>query len=102
MVLPYVFPVVAKSELDRLPRLAEAMGLNVDGMTNQQVLEEITQALTDLTRDLGCLIPLSKFGGKKEDLDLLVKETLEQTRVMGHSSWKLTPEEIREIFEKVL
>lgn len=102
MVLPYVFPVVARAELDRLPRLAEAMGIVVGGMTNQQVLEAITQALTDITRDVGCLIPLSKFGGKEEDIDHLVEETLAQTRVMGHSSWKLTADELRGIFEKVM
>lgn len=102
IVLPYVFPVIAKAELDRLPRLAEAMGLNVAGKTDEEVLEIITKALTDITRDVGCLIPLSKFGASEADLDKLVEETIAQTRVMGHSTWKLTGDEIREIFRKAL
>ena len=102
IVLPYVFPVVAKAELDRLPRLAKAMGLNPEGLTDSEVLTLITDALVEITRDVGCLIPLSTFGASEADLDKLVEETQAQTRVMGHSTWKLTDDEIREIFRKAL
>lgn len=102
VVLPYVFPYIARAEMDRMPRLAQAMGLNIEGKTNQQLVDDITEALVELTRDVGCYIPLSKFGGKEEDIDKLVEETFAQTRVMGHSSWKLTAEELREIFHKAI
>lgn len=102
IVLPYVFPYVARAELDRMPRLAQAFGLNIEGKNNQELADAITEELVRLNRDVGCLIPLSKFGGKPEDIDHLVDETLAQTRVMGHSSWKLTADELREIFTKAM
>ena len=102
IVLPYVFPYVARAEMDRLPRLADAMGLCTAGKSNQQLLEDISEALVQLTKDVGCYIPLSKFGGKMEDIDHLIDETFAQTRVMGHSSWKLTADELREIYTKAM
>lgn len=102
IVLPYVFPYVAKAELDRMPRLAQAFGLNVEGKTNQELVDDITNELISLNKDVGCFIPLSKFGAKPEDIDHLVEETFAQTRVMGHSSWKLTADELREIYTKAM
>ena len=102
IVLPYVFPYVARAELDRMPRLAQAFGLDIAGKTNQELADAITEELVRLNRDVGCLIPLSKFGGKMEDIDHLIDETFAQTRVMGHSSWKLTEQELREIFTKAM
>ena len=71
-------------------------------MSNNQILQEITQEITNLVRDVGCLIPLSEMGIGEEHLDKLVEETNFQTRVMGHSSYQLTSEEIREIFKAAL
>ncbi len=102
LVLPYVFPVVCKAELEKLPRLADAMGLNSQGKSLQEVSQMISQAILDLVRDVGCLQPLSQFGATEDDLDRLVEETNFQTRVMGHSSWQLTSEEIRAIFVKAM
>lgn len=102
IVLPYVFPYVARAELDRMPRLAQAMGLRTEGKTNQQIMDDITEALTQLTKDVGCYIPLSRFGGTEADIDHLIDETFAQTRVMGHSSWKLTADELRELYTKAM
>lgn len=102
LMLPYVFPAVAKSELEKMPRLAEAMGLRVSGKTNHEIMCEISDMITKLVQDVGCLRPLSEYGAAPEDLERLVHETMQQTRVMGHSSWKLTPQEIREIFERAM
>lgn len=102
IVLPYVFPYVAKSELEKMPRLAQAFGLSTDGKTNSELVLEITEQLTQFVKDVGCFYPLSHFGGKLEDIDRLIEETFAQTRVMGHSSWKLTADELREIFTKAM
>lgn len=102
LVLPYVFPVVCKAELEKLPRLATAMGLKPEGKTAQEVADLISQSIVELVRDVDCLIPLSQFGATEADLDRLVEETNFQTRVMGHSSWQLTSDEIRRIFKAAL
>lgn len=102
LMLPYVFPVVAKAELEKMPRLAEAMGLRTSDKTNYELMREISDMITRLVQDVGCLKPLAEYGATQKDLDRLVEETKLQTRVMGHSSWKLTSEEIREIFERAM
>lgn len=102
LVLPYVFPVVCKAELEKLPRLALAMGLDPTGLSGTELAGMISEAITQLVKDVGCLLPLSQFGASEADLDRLVSETMFQTRVMGHSSWQLTPQEIRSIFSAAL
>ena len=100
IMLPWVFPVVAKAEMDKVRGIGVAMGENMKGLSDNECLKAVTKAITDLVSDVGCLIPLSKLGGDKKDIDRLVEETNKQTRVMGHSSYKLTSEEIAEIYHR--
>lgn len=102
IVLPYVFPYIAKAELEKMPKLAQAFDIDITGKTNSELVDLITEQLVQFVKDVGCFYPLSHFGGKPEDLDKLAEETLAQTRVMGHSSWKLTADEIKEIFTKAM
>lgn len=102
IMLPYVFPYVARSEMERMPKLARAFGLDPEGKTDHEVMEEITQTLIDWEKDIGCYRRLSEFGAKEEDFDQLVESTFAQTRVMGHSSWQLTADELKEIFKKAM
>jgi len=102
LMLPYVFPVVARAELEKMPKLAAVVGISADGKTNLELVSEISDAIRGLVEDVGCFKPLSQFGATPADLDRLVDEANLQTRVMGHSSWKLSSEEIREIFRCAL
>ena len=102
LMLPYVFPVVAKAELNKMPRLAETMGICTHGKTKKELMYEIAEEIREMVDDVGCLKPLGEFGASLEDLDRLAEETLLQTRVMGHSSWKLTSDEIKEIFQRAM
>lgn len=102
LMLPYVFPVVARAELEKMPKLAAVLGIAADRKTNLELVDEITAAIRSLVKDVGCLKPLAEFGATPADLDRLVDEVNLQTRVMGHSSWKLSADEIREIFSSAL
>lgn len=103
VVLPYTFPVVAKAELDKMRRLATAMGENVEGLSDAECADVAAGAITRLVSDVGMLTPLGTLcGGSEKDLDHLVEETLKQTRVMGHSTYVLRPEEIRAIFARAM
>jgi alcohol dehydrogenase class IV len=102
VLLPYVFPVIAKAELKKVRRIGEAMGEKLDGLSDREALEAVTRAIRTLVDDVGCLIPLSQFGVTENDLDGLVAETLTQKRVMGHSTYQLTPDEIKTIFQQAL
>ncbi|MCU9614886.1 iron-containing alcohol dehydrogenase [Caldibacillus lycopersici] len=102
VMLPYVFPVVGRAELKKVRLIGEAMGENLAGLSDRKALEVVTEAITTLVRDVGCLMPLSKFGVTENDLDDLVMETETQTRVMGHSTYQLKSEEIKAIFAEAL
>jgi hypothetical protein len=49
-----------------------------------------------------CAIPLMKLGDTEGDVDLFVAETNRQTRVMSHSTCKLSSEEFNAIFTQAL
>ena len=102
IMLPYVFPYVARAEMDRMPKLARAFGLDPEGKTGKELIAMITEVLTDWCKDLGCYKKISEFGAREEDIEKLVESTFAQTRVMGHSSWKLTAEELKEIYHKAM
>lgn len=102
VMLPYVFPIVGLAEIDRIEDIALAMNLNTINSSSREILNLISNELTTLVRDLNCLIPLSDFGVTKNDIDLLVDETLTQVRVLNNSSYQLSRKEIKSIFEQAL
>ncbi|WP_394266325.1 iron-containing alcohol dehydrogenase [Anaerotignum sp.] len=102
VLLPYTFPVIGLAELEKVRRIGEAMGLHLEGYSDREALEAVSEAITSLVEDVGCLRPLHTFGATQDDLDDLVAETNTQTRVMNHSTYRLTSQEIREMFEKAL
>jgi alcohol dehydrogenase class IV len=82
--------------------MGEAMGVNMDGLSDRKALDATVGALRCLVRDVGCDLPLTSFGASEEDLDDLVAEAMAQKRVMGHSTYKLSPIEVRQIFMNAL
>lgn len=102
VMLPYSFPVVGLAELEKVRRIGEAMGVVLEGLSDREALDAVTEAITTLVSDVGCLIPLRELGVTEKDLDGLVAETKTQTRVMGHSTYQLSDAEIKEMFRKAL
>ncbi len=102
VMLPYTFPVVGLAELEKVRRIGEVMGLDLADLSDREALDKVSDAITALVKDVGCLRPLRSFGATEADLDDLVAETNTQTRVMNHSTYRLTSEEIKEMFAKAL
>lgn len=102
VMLPYVFPVIGSVELDKVEKIGQAMGLELEGIPQREVLDYVSETIMQLVSDVGCLIPLSEFGVEEKDLDMLVTEALTQTRVLGHSTYDLTAPEMKEIFANAL
>lgn len=96
--LQHVLQVVGIAESEKVRRMGEAMGENMTGLSDREAFEKTMAALRHLVKNVGCDIPLGKFGVKESDLPKLAEETLKQARVMGHSTYKLTSDEIQEIF----
>lgn len=102
VMLPKTLKAVAGPEYERLVRVGEAMELPSYGLSVEEAAEKTIAAICKLVADVGCFIPLREFGVKEDDIDGLVEETLTQTRVMGHSTYQLTKEEIYKIFKDSL
>ena len=102
VLLQHVLPVVGLAELEKVRRVGKAMGENLTGLSDIEALQATVKAIQALVRDVGCDIPLRNFGVKEGDLDSLVAETNRQTRVMGHSTYRLSSEQIKAIFARAL
>lgn len=102
VLLQHVLPVIGLAEMEKMRQIGEAFGEDLCGLSDREALNVTVEAVYALVRDVGCDVPLTKLGAKESDLDELVAETNKQTRVMGHSSYKLSSEEIKEIFKKAL
>ena len=102
VLLPHVLRVVAEAEHRKIARVGEVMGLNLTGLSPVECVDATIEAVARLVADVGCLLPLSSLGVTEKDLDELTRSTMTQTRVMGHSTYTLTPEEIRSVFAAAL
>lgn len=103
LMLPYVLPVIGLAELEKVRRIGAAMELELDGLSDREALPVVCDALAQLVDDVGCLKALGEFGITETDLDMLTDEVVRtQTRVMGHSTYRLTQAEIKEIFKTAL
>lgn len=102
VMLPYVFPLVARTECEKARLIGRAMGEDVDGLSDRNALEVTAAAVKTLVSDVGCLIPLSELKVTEADIDKLVRETEKQRRVLEHSTYELTTAEIKEIFVEAL
>ncbi len=103
VMLPYVLPVVGIAKLDKVRNIGEALGENLEWLSDREALDATVKAITSLVEDVGCKLPMRNFGVTEDDIDGLVEEVIEtQGRVMGHSTYQLKPNEIKEIFINAL
>jgi len=103
VMLPYVLPVVGLASLDKVRNIGEALGEDLKGLSDREALDHTVQAITSLVKDVGCNIPMRDFGVKEEDINMLTQEVIDtQGRVMGHSRYQLTSNEIKAIFREAL
>jgi alcohol dehydrogenase len=103
IMLPHVLPVIGLAELRKVRRVGVALGLDLEGLPDREALDEVVGAIDRLVTDVGCKVSLASIGVKENDVAVLTAETVRtQGRVMGHSTWRLTPNEISAIFLKAL
>lgn len=102
VMLPYVFSRIGLAELEKVEKIGHAMGLALEGLNDRDILLVVTGALRQLVKDVDCLLPISELGVTEADIQGLVEETFTQTRVLNHSTYKLTEQEVMEIFKEAL
>lgn len=86
---------------ERYALVAEAMGLNIKGLSAIDAAKKAIDEIKKLTKDLGLPQKLSEVGVKEGDLDRLASDTLSDGSIYNNPR-EATEEEIKEMLKKVL
>ena len=101
ILLPHVQSYNAKVCPERLKDVAKAMGVNVEGMTNEEGAQAALDAIKVLSTDVGIPSGLTELNAKEEDFDTLAENALKDA--CGFTNPKqATHEEIVEIFKAAM
>lgn len=101
VLLPHVQKFNAKVSAERLTKVAEAMGVDTTGMTNEEGANAALDAINAISKDVGTLKTLSELGVKEEHIDVLSENALKD--VCGFTNPRpATHEEICQIFRNAL
>ena len=101
ILLPHVQSYNAKVCPERLKDVAKAMGVNVEGMTNEAGAQAALDAIKVLSTDVGIPSGLTELNAKEEDFDTLAENALKDA--CGFTNPKqATHEEIVEIFKAAM
>jgi len=71
ILLPHVSRFNLIGNLDKFAEIAEAMGENVEGLSDRDAAEVCLEAISQLSRDVGIPTGLSELNVKEEDLALM-------------------------------
>ncbi|PSW11476.1 L-threonine dehydrogenase [Photobacterium rosenbergii] len=76
VLLPHVQRYNAQVCPERLKDVANAMGVNVEGLTAEQGAEAALEAIQELSKDVGIPAGLQQLGAKEEDIAVLADNAL--------------------------
>ena len=101
-----LFPHVMRANKEccekELARLCDAVWPEHADKSREEKAEEVIKAIEQIVSYTGIPSDLSPYGVEKEDLDFLVQAGSGQKRLLDNNRKKLTEEEIREIYRKVI
>lgn len=102
VLLPYVYDEIIKSCSNKFSQLAPVFNIETAGKNNMEISKEITDKLFDLVKETGLPENLQHYNIKEDDIELLTKNALKQTRLLSRSPLELTESVIRNIYKNAL
>lgn len=102
VLLPYVYDEIIKACSSKLAKLAPIFDIDVHGKNSMEVSREITDKLFDLVREVGLPESLQFYNITDDDISLLTKNALKQTRLLARSPLELKEAEIEKIYQNAL
>ncbi|MCM1449638.1 MAG: lactaldehyde reductase [Clostridiales bacterium] len=84
LLLPTVMDFNMPCCLDKYPRIAEAMGVNISGMTREEASKAACRAVQDLAIKVGIPQHLSELGITADDIPQLAAQALEDVCTPGN------------------
>ena len=98
VLLPYVYNTIQKSCSNKLSKLAPIFKIDTAGKDSMAIASEIVQKLFNLVEDVGLPRNLKYYEITENDIELLTKNALKQTRLLVRSPLELKEEVIRKIY----
>ncbi|MCE3201405.1 iron-containing alcohol dehydrogenase [Paenibacillus sonchi] len=101
MLLPYVEEENAKHVPEKFRSIAKAIGLQVEGKSDQQCADFVIESIKALSKEVGIPSKLSELGVNEVDLDLLAENSMKDACAPGNP-FIPTKEEVITLFRKIL
>jgi alcohol dehydrogenase len=98
VLLPYVFNHIWPACMEKMARLASAMGVHTDGLSKREAAIEGVRALSQIVKDVGIPHTIKEFGIKEEDIERLSQDAIKQTRLLSRSPKPYSIDDIRHIY----
>ncbi|WP_342387867.1 iron-containing alcohol dehydrogenase [Salinicoccus bachuensis] len=98
VLLPYVYNIIQKSCSNKLSKLAPIFKIDTAGKDSMAIASEIVQKLFNLVEDVGLPRNLQYYDITEDDIELLTKNALKQTRLLVRSPLELKEEVVRKIY----
>ena len=84
LLLPYILEYNGEVCPDRYRDMGRAFGLDMDGLSDQEAVKRVVNAVRDLAIRLHIPQHISEIGGKEEDIPMLAKKALEDPCTGGN------------------
>ncbi|WP_319759204.1 alcohol dehydrogenase-like regulatory protein ErcA [Maridesulfovibrio sp.] len=101
ILLPYVIKANFSSSVQRYCNVAQKLGVDIAGKSDDQICEELVEAVIALRKATGITKSLADFGLNREDIPKLAEMALKDA-CMVTNPVELTQEEIEKIYEAAL
>lgn len=101
LLLPTIMEWNMPSCLDKYPAIAEAMGVDINGMTREEAAQAACDAVKALSIKVGIPQHLSEIGIKESDIETLSEQAIADVCTPGNPR-DVTIEDIKTLYAKVL
>lgn len=100
VILPYVIEYNSNVCYDKLKEIAKAMNLEVDNLSNEEVANNIVNAIKDMNKKLGIPSNLKELNVSLKDIDWLADAAYNDI-CLGGNPKQASVEDIKKIYERI-
>lgn len=98
MLLPYIMEFNMDAIYDRLLLVAERMGISTTGLSKEVVGRKVIDEIHNLVEELNIDTDLTRYGVKKEDINILIDGAAKVTRLLDNNPKEMSRDDMRAIY----
>lgn len=99
LLLPYILEWNGEVCPERFKAMGEAFGLDMNGLTDQEIVSKVVEAVRDLSIRLHIPQHISEIGGKEEDIPVLAEKALEDPCTGGNPR-EVSLKDLEDLFKR--